>query len=408
MRVLVVTQYFWPEDFYLNHVLATMVKSGIEVDVLTGKPNYPGGKVFDGYTAWGCQQERWRGINILRVPLFPRGQKRAWRLAVNYLSFVLCGSIFGLWQLRKRQYDVIFGYGVSPILQTIPALLLGRVKGCKVMTWVQDLWPDSLKATGYVRNRFVLEVVKFVVAWIYRRTDLLLVQSEAFIVPIKQMAPRTQVVYQPNSVDTIFTLPLSDEVPLPAIPALDSGFPLVFAGNIGEAQAVEVIVEAAERLLSHPDVRFVVIGQGSRWEWMNEQVEVRGLKNLHLPGRFSIATMPGLLKKAGALLVTLTDEPIFAQTVPNKIQAYLAVGRPILASLNGEGARLVAKAGAGISVPAGDVEGLVAAVLRLFEMPPEQREEMAASGRRYFLEHFEHDKLVHQMLNHFESLIVTK
>jgi glycosyltransferase involved in cell wall biosynthesis len=404
MRVLVVTQYFWPESFYLNDVVATLVKNGVEIDVLTGKPNYPEGKVLNGYRALGCQRETWNGCNILRVPLFPRGQKSAWRLVANYLSFVLFTSLLGPWLLRKRQYDIIFGYGVSPILQTIPALLIGRIKGCKVVTWVQDLWPDSLKATGYVHNQTVLDAVGSVVSWIYRRNDLLLVQSQAFVEPIKQLAPATPIAYQPNSVDSSFTLQPSAEVALPDISELDQGFPVVFAGNIGSAQAIEVIVEVATRLADHPEIRFVVIGQGSRWEWMNEQVKARGLRNLHLPGRFPINTMPGLLKKAGALLVTLANESIFAQTIPNKIQAYMAVGRPILACLNGEGARVVTEAEAGISVPGGDTNRLVAAVLQIYDMSPAQRAAMGASGRQYFLEHFEHEKLVQSMLKHFETL----
>jgi glycosyltransferase involved in cell wall biosynthesis len=405
MRVLIVTQYFWPESFYLNDVVATLVKSGVEIDVLTGKPNYPEGKVFKGYTACGVQKETWRGINIVRVPIFPRGNSSAWRLVVNYLSFVISGSILGSWLLRKRQYDVVFGYGVSPILQTIPALLLSRIKGCKIVSWVQDLWPESLKATGYVNNQRVLDVVKSLVSWMYRRNDLLLVQSQAFIAPVKQLAPTTPVVYQPNSVDAIFTLPPSDTVTLPEIPALNTGFAVVFAGNIGGAQAVEVIVEAASRLADHPEIRFVLIGQGSRWQWMNEQVKARGLRNLHLPGRFPINTMPGLLRKASVLLVTLADEPIFAQTIPNKIQAYMAVGRPILACLNGEGARVVGEAGAGVPVSAGDTDSLVDAVLQMYHMSPEQRAAMGASGHQYFLEHFEHDKLVNRMLKHLETLV---
>jgi glycosyltransferase involved in cell wall biosynthesis len=405
MRALIVTQYFWPESFYINDVVATLVKNGVEVDVLTGKPNYPEGKVFQGYTAGGLHKETWCGCNIVRVPLVPRGQNSAWRLAANYLSFVLSGSLFGPWLLREQKYDVVFAYGVSPILQTIPALLLGRIKGCKVISWVQDLWPESLKATGYIHNRHVLDAISTLVSWIYRRTDLLLVQSQAFIAPVKRLAPMTPVAYQPNSVDAIFTLPPFDTVALPDIPVLDTGFPVVFAGNVGAAQAVEVIIESATRLADHPEIRFVVIGQGSRWEWMKEQAKSRGLRNLHLPGRFPINTMPGLLRKAGALIVTLTDDPIFAQTIPNKIQAYMAVGRPIVACLNGEGARVVTEAGAGISVPSGDTDRLVAAVLQLFEMTPEQRAEMGVSGRQYFLDHFEHEKLMQRLFKHLEAFV---
>lgn len=408
MRVLIVSQYFWPESFYLNDVVATLVKNGVEIDVLTGKPNYPEGKVFEGYRTWGCHWETWKGSNILRVPLFPRGQKSAWRLVANYLSFVILGSLLGPWLLRKRQYDIVFGYGVSPILQTIPALLIGRIKGCKIVSWVQDLWPESLKATGYIHNENLLGTIRILVSWIYRQNDLLLLQSKAFVEPIKLLAPHTRVAYQPNSVDPSFSRQAAIDLVLPEIPALDSGFPVVFAGNIGSAQAVEVIVEAAARLADHPEIRFVVIGQGSRWEWMAEQAMERGLSNLHLPGRFPIHTMPGVLKKAGALMVTLTNDPIFRKTIPNKIQAYMAVGRPILACLDGEGARVVTEAGAGISVPSGDIDRLVAAVLQMYVMKPEQRALMGISGRQYFLEHFEHEKLVQRMLEHFEILVVSE
>lgn len=404
MRVLIVSQYFWPEGFYLNDVVATLVKRGVTVDVLTGKPNYPEGRIFNGYRAWGCQTEAWQGATVLRVPLFPRGQKSGWRLALNYLSFVLSGSVFGLWQLRGRQYDVIFAYGVSPILQVIPAIFLRRPTGGKVVAWVQDLWPDSLMATGYVHNQRILRAVERLVSWIYCRADLLLVQSRAFIPAVRRLAPHTRVAHHPNSVDAIFTAPAATAVALPDIPALDSGFSIVYAGNIGAGQAVEVIVEAAARLGEYPEICFVVIGQGSRWEWMNAQIQTRGLHNLHLPGRFPVTTMPGLLQKAVALLVTLADEPTFALTIPNKIQAYMAVGRPILACLNGEGAHVVAEAGAGIPVPAENAERLAAAILTLYHMPEAQRQAMGAAGRRYFLEHFEHEMLVDDLIEHFNEL----
>lgn len=400
IKVLVVSQYFWPESFYVNEVVTSLINNGVQVDVLTGKPNYPGGKVFRGYTAAGLQNETWCECNIFRIPLFPRGQRVAWRLTLNYLTFIVSGLIFGPWLLRRRRYHIVLVYGVSPILQAIPALLIGRIKGCKTVLWIQDLWPESLRATGYINNQFVLNIVRILVSWIYRSSDLLLVQSKAFIYHVKQLAGKTPVFYQPNSVNAIFTLSASENKKQPQIDSLDKSFSIIFAGNIGSAQAVEVIVEVATRLAHHPEIQFVVIGQGSRWEWMNEQVKARGLQNLHLLGHFPMSTMPGLLKKASALLVTLNDDPIFALTVPNKIQAYLAVGRPILACLNGEGARVVEEARAGIAVPAGDVDSLVNAVLKLYGMTPEERSEMGLSGYQYFIENFEHEKLIQHMLKH--------
>ena len=406
MRVLVVSQYFWPEGFRINEVVRTLVEKGVEVDVLTGKPNYPEGTIFDGYRAWGTQVESWGGATVFRVPLFPRGARSAWRLALNYLSFVVTGTIFGPWLLRKRQYDVVFVYGLSPILLTIPAIFLSWIKRRKLIVWVQDLWPDSLAATGYVRSPGVLRGVKWVVRWIYRHTDLLLVQSHAFQVPVAALAPGKSIVYYPNSVDVMFCEPPAADVVLPDVPAMDEGFPVVFTGNVGAGQAVEVMVDAAELLKPYPEISLVVFGKGSRWDWMREQVQARALTNLHLPGRFPVNTMPGLMQKAGALLVTLADEPIFAVTVPNKVQAYMAAGRPILACLNGEGARLVIEAGAGLSVPAGDAKSLAAAVLQIYRMSFEQRTEMGANGRRYFKTHFDHNKLVDELMQHLRVMSV--
>ena len=407
MRVLVVTQYFWPETFRINDIVRTLVDKGIKVDVLTGKPNYPEGVISPGYRIWGCQVESWAGASVYRVPLFPRGSRSAWRLFFNYLSFVVAGVICGPWMLRKRKYDVVFVYGLSPILLAIPAILLSWLKRRKLVFWVQDLWPDSLAATGYVRNPRVLRSVAWGVRWIYRHTDLLLVQSRAFEAPVAAMAPGKPVAYYPNSVDALFSEPPASEVALPDVPALDEGFAVVFAGNVGAGQAVEVMVEAAVLLKDVPAIRFVIFGQGSRWDWMREQAQVRGLTNLHLPGRFHVNTMPGLMQKAGALLVTLADEPIFALTVPNKVQAYMAAGRPILACLNGEGARLVVEAQAGWGVPAQDARALADAVLRLYQMPAKDRATMGANGRRYFKAHFDHDKLVDELMTHFRDISKT-
>ena len=408
MRILIVSQYFWPEGFRINDIAKTLVEKGAHVDILTGKPNYPEGRITEGYRAWGTQREFWEGATVFRVPLFPRGVHSAWRLALNYLSFIFSGLVFGPWLLRKRHYDVVFVYGLSPILLAVPAIFLARLKQRKLVLWVQDLWPDSLSATGHIRHPRMLRWVEKVVRWIYRHSDLILVQSRAFIAAVSALAPGKTIAYYPNSVDATFGEPPDPRVILPEVPALQAGFSVVFAGNVGVAQAVEIIVETAELLKSHSEISFVVFGQGSRWEWMREQVQKRGLTNLHLPGRYPIETMPGLMQKASALLVSLADQPIFAATVPNKVQAYMAAGRPILACLNGEGARLVAEAGAGLTVPAEDVQGLATAVLRLYQMSADQREELGANGRRYFNTHFNHDHLVDQLIEHLRNAIDSK
>jgi glycosyltransferase involved in cell wall biosynthesis len=401
-RLLIVGQYFWPESFGINEITRTLVEKGLEVEVLTGKPNYPEGALHAGYRIWGCNQERFHGATVYRVPLTPRGKASGLKLATNYLSFVFFGMVSGPWLLRGRTFDVIFVYGVSPILQAIPAIFLGWLKGCPVVLWVQDLWPESLSATGHLRQKPALKLVEMIVRFIYRHVDLLLVQSEAFIRPVSELASGTPVKYHPNSADGSLSIPT--EVAAPEVPGLGCGFSVVFAGNIGTAQSVDVIVEAAALLKQHTDVHFVVLGDGSRRDWMLNEARERKLTNLHLPGRLPVDMMPGIMHEASVLLVTLADQPIFAATVPNKVQAYMAAGRPIIACLRGEGARLVIAARAGLAVPAEDGPALAEAVLQLQRMSITEREEMGRNGRVYFREHFDHDRLVDRLIEHLSTV----
>jgi len=397
MKVLIVTQYFWPETFRINEICEGLTERGHEIDVLTGKPNYPEGRYYSGYRGWGCQRETRFGANIFRVPLISHGKKSGIRLSLNYLSFIISGVLFAPWELRKRNYDLIFF--VSPMPQAIPALFLGWLKKCPVVIWVQDLWPESLEATGYLRNKRLLAWVGKLIRYIYLHTDLILIQCRAFESHVAELAPGKPIEYYPNSVGGIFSLPSKD--PLPVIPGLEEGFSIMFAGNIGKGQAVEVIVEAASLLKDYPDIRFVILGHGSQREWMQQQAREKGLSNIYLPGRYPMETMPGLMQKASVLLVSLADQPIFAATVPNKVQAYMAAGRPILASLNGEGARLVMESNTGLAVPAEDAKALADAVLHLYNMADEDREKMGANGRQYYNDHFDHNQLVDQLIEHF-------
>jgi glycosyltransferase involved in cell wall biosynthesis len=408
MRILVVSQYFWPEGFRINDLVKSLVERGIEVDVLTGKPNYPEGLVFDGYRASGCKTELWSGANIFRVPLFPRGKNSSIRLALNYLSFIVSGVIFGPFLLRNRKYDVVFVYGLSPILLAIPAIFIAWLKRKKLIVWVQDLWPQSLSATGYINSILFLRCVEVIVRWIYRHTDLLLVQSRAFEAAVSELAPGKPVIYYPNSVDSSFAIPSDSNSKQTKIEALENGFPVIFAGNVGAAQAVECIADAAVMLKEMTQIQFVVFGNGSKWLWLKDRVAELGLTNIHLAGRLPIEAMPEYLQKAEVLLVTLSDKPIFALTVPNKIQAYMATGRPIVASLNGEGARLVVESGAGISSPAEDSGALAKAILALYEMTAEQRREIGENGKIYYRNHFDHEVLVDQLIDHLNTYATKK
>lgn len=384
MKILVLSQYFWPESFIINDIARTLDEQGHEVVVATGKPNYPDGKIFDGYSAKGTQYECYLGkIDVLRVPLWPRGEGGAKNLILNYLSFVLAGLLFLPWMLRKREFDAILVFAPSPILQAIPAIPLKWLKKAKLALWVQDLWPESLKATGFISNPHTLRAVGWLVKGIYRCCDILLVQSRAFFEPVSRYADREKIVYYPNSMDANSPV---DREPIPAelSELLDQHFCVVFAGNLGTAQALDTLVQAAVHLRDDVRVRLVIVGSGSRLAWLKSQQQALDLNNLILAGRFAPQAMPKIFEKSSALLVSLNDNEAFAQTVPSKIQAYLAAGRPILASINGEGARVVSEAGAGLTSAAEEVLPLVENIRRLHALGVAEREAMGKSGRDYF------------------------
>lgn len=398
MRILVLSQYFWPESFIINDIVRVLDEQGHKVVVATGKPNYPDGEVFLGYHASGTQRELYLGrIDVVRVPIWPRGRGGAKNLVLNYLSFVFSGLLGFPWMLRKQQFDAILVFAPSPILQAIPAIPLKWLKNAKLALWVQDLWPESLAATGYVQNRRALAVVGWLVKRIYRCCDVLLVQSKAFFEPVSRYAPEDRIVYFPNSVDVRAGVS-GGSIPAVLAEQLEAHFCLVFAGNLGKAQALDTLLQAAFQLRDDPKFRLVLVGSGSQLPWVESQLQTLALDNVILAGRFPMEVMPSIFERASALLVSLTEEEIFAQTIPSKIQAYLAAGRPILASLNGEGARVVQESGAGLVSPAEQAGPLVENIGRMMALDVSEREAMGRAGREYFDGNFEMSAQVRKLV----------
>jgi len=394
LRILILTQYFWPEAFRINDLAVALAGRGHAITVLTGLPNYPGGSLFPGYSLLGPSEEQHEGVRVLRVPLVPRGLRRSWQLAINYISFTVSASLLG--PLRCRgPFDVLFVYEPSPILIGIPALVLRRLKGLPLVLWVQDLWPESLRATGAVTSPLLLRAVARLVRYIYRGCDRVLVQSRGFVDRVVAVgAERERVSYLPNWAESLYA-PLELEPDAPERSEVPDGFRVLFAGNIGAAQSFETILDAAQLLRHHAEVHWVIVGDGHRKAWVEEQVRERGLgSSVHLLGPRPVGSMPRYLALGDALLVTLRRDPVFELTIPTKLQSYLACGRPVLAALDGEGARVVEEAGAGLTCPAEDPRALAAGVLRLLEMGTAGRCQLGERGRAYFAAHFEREHLI--------------
>jgi colanic acid biosynthesis glycosyl transferase WcaI len=404
MKILVVTQYFWPENFKINDMVVDLSGRGHDVSVLTGMPNYPEGKIYKSYLEDPTEFKAIANAKIIRVPIVPRGVNSI-QLVLNYLSFALAATLFGSYKLRHQDFDVVFVFEPSPVTVGIPACFLGWVKNAPVIFWVQDLWPESLQAIGIVRSKVILGIIAGLVRYIYKRCDLILAQSRSFIPHIKKYANDfTQVIYFPNWAENISDL--SNVVYAEEIPIENGSFDIMFAGNIGEAQDFPAILAAAELIKNHKRIRWLIVGDGRMADWLKNEIKKRKLQNCVLMvGRHPPERMPSFFKHANVLLVSLKDEPIFSLTIPSKLQSYLAAGKPILAMLNGEGARVLSESGSGIACPAGDAQTLADSVLKLSAMDVEELEEMGRKGFEYSNQEFNRNILITKLE---QLLLITK
>ena len=403
MRLLIVSQYFWPENFRVNDLVAELVARGHDVTVLTGLPNYPTGKVFPEFKSARARFMEFEGAKVVRVPLWPRGRGRL-SLVVNYASFAMSASVLGSWRLRGLKFDAIFAYEPSPVTVGIPAAVLRALKRAPVAFWVLDLWPETLQALGILRSSWGLSLVGRLVSFVYGRCDLILAQSRSFIPEIaRYCAAGARVVYFPSWAEPVFTG--AREPPASEVPERPGSFDVLFAGNIGEAQDFPAVLAAASMLKAEARVRWLIVGDGRMSGWLRAEIDRLGLQDCVLMlGRHPLERMPSFYQHADALLLSLKDEPIFSMTIPGKLQSYLAAGIPIVAMLNGEGSEVVKRSGAGVTCNAGDARGLAAAVQLLASLPPERRAEMAANALRVSRTEFDRARLITQLEEWLEEL----
>lgn len=388
MRILILTQYFWPENFQINDLARGLKEKGHKVEILTGKPNYPTGEFYRDYGFFWPFFEKFNGMPVFRVPLIPRFQSRGWQLAVNYVSFVFFAAL-AVPIIGFRKYDLVLVFEPSPIFQALPAILLKKIFRTKLALWVLDLWPESLIATGAIKNRKALNFVGRIVNNIYKQCDLILASSENFIPKIRERAGESiPISYFPNWADGLFESARSKDIP-PSYSTLSHEFNITFAGNIGKAQSFETILKAAKLLQDVPAIRWQIYGDSRERKWAEETTKNLGLEDrITFHGQRPLSTMPEAFLKSDALLITLKDDPVFKLTVPAKLQAYMAFGKPIVACLDGEGAEIIEKAGAGIVSKSEDFSALAQSVLTLHNLHRSVRERMGENGRKHYEQNF--------------------
>lgn len=404
MRLLIVSQYFWPENFRINDLASELVSRGHEVTVLTGLPNYPIGQIFEEYLTDSSKFLSYKGVRILRVPLRPRGSS-SMSLLLNYLSFSISACLLGPWKLRGYKFDVVLTSQLSPVTVGLPGAFLAWLKNAPMVMWVLDLWPDTLKAIGVVKSAKSLAYVGSLVGFIYKRCDLILSQSRSFIPKIQSLAgPFIPVVYFPSWAEDVYQV--AALTPAPEVPIKDGVFNVMFAGNVGEAQDFECILSAATLLKKHTQIRWLIVGDGRMSGWVQAEIELRGLSEcVILLGRYPVERMPEFFLQADAMLVTLADQEIFSMTIPGKLQSYLAAGMPIIAALNGEGADVVRSANAGFTCPAGNADGLAEIVLRMADLPFSERQIMGKNGLEYSNREFDRRIVLDMAEKYFSGLL---
>lgn len=393
MKVLIISQYFFPEEFKINDLARELVSRGHQVTVLTGKPNYPKGEYFNGYQYDGVVKEDYHGAEVIRVPLRKRGAGGGKNLALNYLSYVINANRYI--RNNRMKFDAILVYEISPITQAYPALYCKKKYGGKVLLWVQDLWPESVTAAGGVTNKFVLCVLDRMVKRIYQKCDVLMVQSDGFKESILSKGDfGSKIVYAPNWAEDLYLeKKLVNEEDIKAM--IPDGFRVMFAGNVGNAQDVDSIIKAANETRVYPEIKWVIVGDGRARETVEAQAKELGLSDtVYFLGRHPMAEMPTFFSFADVMIVSLRDEYIFSLTVPAKTQSYMASGKPIVSMLNGEGNRIVNEAQCGLTAPSGDYRKLAENVIAMFKMNKEEREQMGKNGLDYYLKHFDKKTVV--------------
>lgn len=402
MRILIVSQYFWPETFRINDLVKELVERGHNVSVLTGKPNYPQGKIYKGYGFFSHNRDEYFGAKIYRVPLIPRGKGTGMQLVFNYLSYVVSASTFVAF--NRKKFDVSLTFAISPITQMYPALLHKKLYGSRAYLWVQDLWPESVAAAGKMDSSSILKGLTKMVRSIYKKSDGVLVQSEAFIPSVLQKGVLPDKVhYIPNWAEDIFTKTV-EKNSNKYWEIIPKGFVVMFAGNMGEAQDFDSIVNAAERTRHIHDIKWVIVGDGRKREWVETEIKKRNLSDtFFLLGRYPLEEMPYFFSLADIMLLTLKDEHIFSLTIPSKVQSYLAFGKPIASMINGIGNKVINDANCGYTANAGNAEKLAENIIEAYNTPKETLVELGLNGKAYYMKDFEKGAIIDKLVRVFEG-----
>ena len=394
-KILVISQYFYPEQFRINDLCKEWVKRGYDVTVVTGIPNYPTGKFFKGYSWLKKRKEEYEGIHIIRLPLIPRGHSSL-MLALNYVSFVISGWFWS--HFTRVKADKVFIFEVSPMTQALLGVSYKRRKKVPCCIYVQDLWPENVEIVTGIHNKRIIHAIDKMVDYIYRNCELILATSPSFVKRIEERETawrnkKSKVKYWPQYAEDFYK-PASRK-PLPDMPQDDS-FKIVFTGNIGYAQGLDILPKTAAILREKGiNCSFIIIGDGRYRETLEKEIHAAGVQDMfYMLGRKKPEEIPDYLAWCDVAFISFADNPLFEMTIPAKLQSYIACGMPILASASGETERIIREADCGVVCRIGDAGALADRIFAMSKMDDEKLEEMRQKSFEYYCREFDRVNLL--------------
>lgn len=401
MKILVISQYFYPENLRINDICFSLNDMGHDITVLTGKPNYPKGKFYKNYNFFSRSFELINKIKVYRANLIPRGPGNGIMLSLNYLSFLFFG-FFKLISIKKK-FDIVFVYAPSPITVGYIGIIASWLYKAKSFLWVHDLWPESVKVAGGINNTFILKILDFMTRSIYFFYKNILVQSPAFkTYLLKQSVPENKIKYYPYYAESFYKK-VEEDIEIKN--TLPEGLKIIFAGNIGVSQNFDTIIEAiiiAKQ--KYKDINIIILGDGRDKIRIKQKIKDYNLdSNFHFLGSFPPERMPYFFASADALLISLKKSEIFSLTIPGKLQSYLACGKPIIGSIDGIVATIIKDAKCGFVSPSESPAMLAKSIINFYNLSESEKEKMGKNSLRYYSKHFDKEILLNELIKKFNE-----
>lgn len=406
LRILLLSQWYPPEpQKIVSDIAVELMNLGHDVTVLTGYPNFPSGKLYDGYHMKLVFREKMDGVSVVRVPLFPDHSSSVLKRALNLLSFACAATLIG--PLVVPRVDVI--YVIQPVTSVLPALAISRLGWIPVVFEVQDVWPETLKSAGFIRNRAVLGAVGFLMQCVYRFVAGIRVISRGFRANLRGKGVTDDKLWTiPNWVDSAWYRPVAADPCLAESLGLAGKFNVMFAGTMGHSQDLGTVLDAADRLRNIEDIQFVMVGGGTMRAALKEQADRRGLSSVRFLGTYPQDEIAKIQSLANIFLAHLRDDPLFRITIPHKTLGYMASGKPVLIGVAGDAARVVLDAGAGLSCHPGDSASMAEAVLKFYRMSESERQAIGARGREVAVQQYSRQQLVGQIGEMLETIVARR